>query len=50
MCEKCDDLEQKIAYYTQLTSGVIDHELANVLEEILRKLQDEKSALHPQQE
>lgn len=48
MCKKCNDLE--IAYYTRLTSRVIDHELTNVLEDILRKLQSEKSALQPEGE
>ena len=43
MCKKCNDLEQKIAYYTRLTSRVIDHELTNVLEDILRKLQSKKA-------
>lgn len=46
MCKKCSYLEQKIAYYTRLIASEVDHELTIVLEDILRKLQNEKGSLH----
>lgn len=47
MCEKCYQLDEKIAYYRQLTSKSIDHEVAIFLLDLIKKLQNEKASLHP---
>lgn len=47
ICEKCYQFEEKIAYYGQLASKSIDHEVAVVLLDLIKKLQNEKASLHP---
>jgi beta-phosphoglucomutase-like phosphatase (HAD superfamily) len=48
MCEKCVELDNKIEYYRSITSRVTDRPTLDGIEELIERLQAQKSALHPE--
>lgn len=50
MCEKCTSLDAKIEHYKQLSALVYDKPTLDGLAVLIRQHQDEKTALHPEQE
>lgn len=47
MCDRCDDLDKKIAQYRRLSEAIGDLTTIDRFREIVWKMQAEKVALHP---
>jgi hypothetical protein len=43
MCEKCDELDRKIAHYQRLAGRIIDQQTQNGIAELLEKMKAEKA-------
>ena len=50
MCEKCIEIDKKIARYRGVAKGVYDRRALQAAEELIAELEAEKRALHLQQE
>jgi hypothetical protein len=48
MCEKCVELNKKIARYRGLSEGIDDHAIKDRLASLVAELQAEKATLHPE--
>jgi cell fate (sporulation/competence/biofilm development) regulator YmcA (YheA/YmcA/DUF963 family) len=46
MCEKCVELDAKIEHYRRLESGITDQQTVDGLKEQIKKLYEQKIALH----
>ena len=49
MCDKCDQLDQKIARYREFREKVPDTQLAEGLTKLIEAAEAEKAILHPEQ-
>ena len=49
MCEKCDEIDQKIEKYTRIAHGVTDQLTLDRLKAAVAEMTAEKAALHPQE-
>jgi hypothetical protein len=49
MCEKCKELDSKIAHFRSLSSVVTDRMTLDGIETLIERYQAEKKALHPEQ-
>jgi hypothetical protein len=47
MCERCQEIEAKIARYRRLMNGVNDRTMIDHLVSFIADLDSEKSGLHP---
>jgi hypothetical protein len=47
MCEKCVELDKKIARYWGLSEGIDDRAIKDRLASLVAELQAQKTALHP---
>jgi hypothetical protein len=47
MCETCTQLDDKIAHYMRLATGITDQLTLEAIEKLVAELRDEKAALHP---
>jgi hypothetical protein len=47
MCEKCAELDSKIAHYGLLASSVRDARAVDGINQLIEKMKVEKAALHP---
>ena len=47
MCEKCEDIDAKIARYRRLSRGVNDGATVQRLDALIADLESEKAVLHP---
>jgi hypothetical protein len=43
MCDKCDEIDRKIARYQRLASQIIDQQTHNGIAELIRKMTAEKA-------
>ena len=50
MCDKCQELDQKIARYRQIIDRVLDSQLAEGTGKLIEEAEAEKAALHPKQQ
>ena len=50
MCNKCQELDQKIARYRQIMARVLDAQLAAGITKLIEEAEAEKAALHPEQQ
>ncbi|MGY8677117.1 hypothetical protein Q2941_04795 [Bradyrhizobium sp. UFLA05-153] len=50
MCEKCDELNEKIEHYRALLSHVTDQLASEGIAKLIADLLAEKVALHPEQD
>jgi hypothetical protein len=44
MCDKCDEIDRKVAHYKQLASPITDQQTLNGIGELLEKMAVEKTA------
>ena len=49
MCERCVELDGKIAHYQRLASRFTDQGLLDGIKELIERAKVEKDALHPEQ-
>ena len=47
MCEKCVELDKKLAHYRQLSTWVVDKQALNGICIIIEKYEADKKAAHP---
>ena len=49
MCDKCDELDKKIAHYRRIRLSIGDQITIERIEELIGDLQAQKATLHPEQ-
>ncbi len=47
MCEKCVELDTRIARYKRLSNGFSDRQVLDAIRTLVENLKAEKAALHP---
>jgi hypothetical protein len=50
MCDKCQEIEKKIARYRKLAYSVNDQLTIERLNELIKDMEAEKAKLHPEQQ
>jgi len=50
MCDKCVEIDGRIAHYRILSSRVLDNATVDGIEKLIQQLVAEKAALYPEQE
>jgi hypothetical protein len=50
MCEKCEELDEKIEHYRNLMARVTDRQTSEGIGQLIEDMQAEKAALHPERE
>ena len=50
MCEKCIEIDKTIAHYRWIKGRVIDPLTQQAADDLIEKLEDEKIALHPEEQ
>jgi hypothetical protein len=50
MCEKCIELDGKIAHYQRLAAGITDQRTLDGIKTLIEQMQAQKVVLHPEQE
>jgi hypothetical protein len=50
MCEKCDEIDDKIDHYRFMASRITDQPLLDGIKDLIERMQAQKAALHPEQE
>ena len=48
MCKKCTELDDKIAHYKRISTYITDQLTMDGIAGLIRKLEAEKAALHPE--
>jgi hypothetical protein len=48
MCENCVELNKKIEHYQQLSAGIDDRSMNDMLAALIDELQEQKAARHPE--
>jgi len=48
MCDRCVELDGKIAHYQRMASRFTDQALLDGIKEMIERMKAEKSALHPE--
>jgi hypothetical protein len=49
VCEKCEELDERIAHYRQLLKSISDKQLTSALIHSIAEMEQKKSDLHPNQ-
>jgi len=49
MCDRCVELDRKIAHYQRLASRFTDQSLLDGIKKLIERAEDQKAELHPQQ-
>jgi len=49
MCDKCQELDQKIERYHHILEGVLDPQIAEGVGKLIEEAEAEKAELHPEQ-
>ena len=49
MCERCREIDARVAHYRQLAAHVTDRQTLDGIRQIIDGLEREKAALHPSQ-
>lgn len=47
MCEQCEKIDARIAYFRELATYVMDRTRLDSIEVVIAKLEADKKALHP---
>jgi len=47
MCEKCKELDEKIAHYRKMAAQITDEQTLKVIDLMIKRFEAEKVALHP---
>jgi hypothetical protein len=50
MCDKCVELDGKIAHYERLSKSISDQLTIDRINELVKQIRAQKAALHPEQE
>ncbi len=50
MCRQCAEIDKKIEHYRLLASRVTDQPLLDGIRDLIKRMQAQKAALHPEQE
>jgi hypothetical protein len=50
MCESCIEIDGKIEHYRLLSSRITDQATIDGIRELIKRMQDQKLALHPKKE
>ena len=50
MCEKCVELDGKIAHYERMASRITDQAMLAGIKELIERAEAQKVALHPEQQ
>jgi hypothetical protein len=50
MCEKCEELDEKIEHYRYLIARVTDRQANEGIGKLIEDMQAQKAALHPEHE
>jgi hypothetical protein len=50
MCDKCVELDGKIAHYERLCKSILDQLTIDRINELVKQIKAQKAALHPEQE
>jgi hypothetical protein len=48
VCDRCVELDSKIAHYQRLASRFTDQGLLDGIKELIERAKDQKAALHPE--
>jgi hypothetical protein len=48
MCEKCIEIDGKIAHYNKLSSLIADQQTLDAIKLLIARMEAEKQALHPE--
>jgi hypothetical protein len=48
MCEKCDEIDKRIARYRQVERTILDQVTVDRAKEMVTELEAQKAALHPE--
>jgi hypothetical protein len=47
MCDKCEQLDKKIEHFRQLAMRIMDPQLSEGIDKLIKEMQAQKAALHP---
>jgi hypothetical protein len=47
MCDKCTEIDRKIAHHQRLSSTTTDQLILDGIKQLVEKMQAQKAALHP---
>jgi hypothetical protein len=50
MCEKCVEIDEKIAHYLRLSSRLTDQPTVDGINDLIERMKVEKAALHPERQ
>ena len=50
MCERCAQLDKKIAQYERIAASILDRTTVDGITELIAQMKAEKATLHPKQE
>jgi hypothetical protein len=50
MCDKCVELDRKLAHYERLYKSISDQLTIDRINELVKQIKAQKAALHPEQE
>jgi flagellar motility protein MotE (MotC chaperone) len=48
MCEKCEELDEKISHYERIRASIGDQLTVDRIKELMEQMKAEKAALHPE--
>ena len=50
MCEKCVEIDGRIARYQRLAAGIVDQPAIDAIKLLIERLRAQKAELHPERE
>ena len=50
MCDRCVELDGKIAHYQRIASRITDQAMLDGIKELIESMKAQKTALHPEQQ
>jgi hypothetical protein len=49
MCDRCVELDSKIEHYQHMASRIIDPDILDGIQKLIKRMKAEKAAFHPEQ-
>ena len=49
MCDKCDEIDKKIGRFSELARRMIDQQTLDGIAALIKEMESQKAALHPEQ-
>lgn len=49
MCDKCDEIDRKIAHFKDLAARILDPQTRDGIAELIAEQEAQKATLHPEQ-